>query len=96
MKKANPVDKDRILYIPSKYSGGNLCVQGKTCKIRNVLNPSSFSSAFNEGLHLPADLPSQVLIAINTILTSLMWCKETVTIVSTLGFGFKCFVLYLV
>lgn len=72
MKKASLVDKDRILHIPSEYSVGNLCVQGRTCKTRNVLNPSNFSSGLNEGFLLPANLPSHVLIAINIILPSVM------------------------
>lgn len=95
MKKASLVDRDRVLYVPSEYSVGTLCVQGRTCKTRNVLNLSNFSSGFNEGLLLPASLPSHVLIAINTILPSVMCCKETATIVSTFGLGFECSVLYL-
>lgn len=70
MKKASLVDKDRILYIPSKYSGSKLCVQERTCKVRNVLNLPHFSSGFHEGLLLPANLPSHALIAIDTILPS--------------------------
>lgn len=92
MKKASLVDKDRILYIPRECSGSNLCVQGRSWKTRNVLNLSSFSGGFSEGLFVPANLPSHVLIAINTTLPSVMWCKETATIVSTFALGF---VLYL-
>lgn len=67
----------------------------KDLQDQNVLNLSDFSSGFNEGLLPPADLSSHVLIAINTVLPSVMCCKETATIVSTFGVGFECSVLYL-